>query len=47
LAARADNAPAIALYERQGFRHEAHLVRAMRFDGVYYDAVQMSLLLDA
>jgi len=45
LEARADNHRAIALYEKLGFRHEALKSRAMRFDGVYYDAVQMRLLL--
>jgi len=45
LEARADNRSAIALYERQGFVHEARKRNAMRFDGVYYDAVQMSLVL--
>ena len=29
-----------------GFEHEAAKRNAMCFDGVYYDAVQMSLLLD-
>ncbi len=43
--ARADNTRAIALYERVGFRHEAVKRNAMRFDGVYYDAAQMSILL--
>lgn len=46
LEARADNAKAIALYERVGFTHEAVKRNAMRFDGVYYDAVQMSLLFE-
>jgi ribosomal protein S18 acetylase RimI-like enzyme len=46
LEARADNAAAIALYEAVGFRHEALKARAMRFDGVYFDAVQMRLLRD-
>jgi putative acetyltransferase len=46
LEARADNLRAIRLYERVGFRHEALMRHALRFDGVYYDAVQMSLLLD-
>ena len=46
LDARADNERAIRLYERVGFRHEALKRHALRFDGVYYDAVQMSLLLD-
>jgi RimJ/RimL family protein N-acetyltransferase len=45
LEARADNQRAIKLYERVGFRHEAVKRNAMRFDGVYYDAVQMSILL--
>jgi RimJ/RimL family protein N-acetyltransferase len=44
LEARADNARAIRLYERLGFVHEAVKCRAMRFDGVYYDSAQMSLL---
>jgi ribosomal protein S18 acetylase RimI-like enzyme len=46
LEARADNLRAIRLYERVGFTHEAVKRQALRFDGVYYDAVQMSLLLD-
>lgn len=44
LEARADNEAAIALYERFGFKHEALKARAMRFDGTYFDAVQMRLL---
>ena len=44
LEARADNHPAISLYEKLGFEHEAIKPRAMRFDGVYFDAVQMRLL---
>lgn len=44
LEARADNEPAIALYEKCGFKHEALKVQAMRFDGTYFDAVQMRLL---
>lgn len=47
LEARADNAPAIALYERMGFVHEARKRNALRFEGVYYDAVQMCLLQEA
>ena len=45
LEARADNGRAIRLYQRLGFTHEARKRNAMRFDGVYYDAVQMSILL--
>ena len=44
LEARADNVRAIRLYERAGFAHEAVKRNAMRFDGRYFDAVQMSLL---
>lgn len=44
LEARSDNTAAIALYEKVGFRHEALKAQAMRFDGVYHDAVQMRLL---
>lgn len=46
LEARADNRPAIRLYESLGFEHEALKPRALRFDGVYFDAVQMRLLKD-
>lgn len=41
LTARADNERAIRLYARVGFVHEARLRRALRFDGQYFDAVQM------
>jgi RimJ/RimL family protein N-acetyltransferase len=44
LQARADNARAIRLYERAGFVAEARLRNAMRFDGIYYEALQMSLV---
>jgi ribosomal protein S18 acetylase RimI-like enzyme len=44
LEVRADNLPAIRLYEKLGFVHEALKRRAMRFDGVYFDSVQMSRL---
>jgi ribosomal protein S18 acetylase RimI-like enzyme len=44
LEVRADNTRAIKLYEKFGFIQEALKSRAMRFDGVYYDAIQMSLL---
>jgi ribosomal protein S18 acetylase RimI-like enzyme len=46
LEVRADNERAIRLYERAGFALEARKRHALRFDGVYYDALQMSLLLD-
>lgn len=39
---RADNAPAIALYRKLGFEVEACQRDAMRFDGVYFDALRMS-----
>jgi ribosomal protein S18 acetylase RimI-like enzyme len=45
LAARADNLPAIRLYEKLGFIREAVKRNGMRFDGVYFDTLQMSLLL--
>lgn len=44
LESRVDNHAAIALYEALGFRHEALKPRALRFDGVHFDAVQMHLL---
>ena len=44
LEARADNTAAIALYKKFGFEQEALKSHAMRFDGVYFDAVQMRLL---
>jgi putative acetyltransferase len=46
LEVRSDNLSAIRLYERLGFRKECLKRNAMRFDGVYYDAFQMSLLRD-
>jgi len=46
LEVRADNARAIKLYERFGFAREGVKRRAMRFDGVYYDSIQMSLIRD-
>lgn len=46
LEARSDNHAAIALYEKLGFRHEALKEKSMRFDGVYFDAVQMRILRD-
>lgn len=44
LEARADNHRAIRLYERVGFAHECLKPRALCFEGVYFDAVQMRLL---
>jgi putative acetyltransferase len=44
LEVRADNTGAIKLYEHLGFVHEAHKRNAMRFEGVYFDALQMSWL---
>ena len=44
LESRMDNVNAIRLYERAGFRHEGVKRNAMRFDGVYYDAVAMGLV---
>ena len=44
LEVRADNANAIHLYEKAGFAVEARMRNAMRFDGVYYEALQMSLI---
>ena len=44
LQARADNVRAIRLYERAGFVAEARVRNAMRFDGIYYEALQMSLV---
>jgi ribosomal protein S18 acetylase RimI-like enzyme len=44
LEVRADNAPAIRLYEKYGFTREAHLKRALRIDHQYHDAIQMALI---
>jgi putative acetyltransferase len=45
LETRADNLPSIRLYEKIGFVQEAVKRNAMKFDGVYFDTLQMSLLL--
>ena len=45
LETRIDNARAIRLYEKLGFGHEARKENAMRFDGAYFDALQMCLIL--
>jgi len=42
LVVRADNAAAIALYERHGFELEGRLRDFMIVDGVAYDALQMA-----
>jgi ribosomal protein S18 acetylase RimI-like enzyme len=47
LEVRTDNERAIHLYERVGFSRESTKRRAMRFDGIYYDAFQMVLFHDA
>lgn len=47
LEVRADNERAIRLYEKFGFVHEARKRQAMRFDGVYYDTIQMSLVAES
>jgi RimJ/RimL family protein N-acetyltransferase len=47
LEARADNFSAIKLYEKFGFLHETRKRNALRYDGVYYDGVQMSLIYEA
>ena len=44
LEVRADNTAAIKLYEKFGFVREGVKRRAMRFDGTYYDAIEMALL---
>ena len=40
---RADIVSAVRLYEKTGIVHEATLRKTLRFDGTYYDALQMSL----
>jgi ribosomal protein S18 acetylase RimI-like enzyme len=47
LEVRADNERAIGLYKALGFEVEAVKRHAMRFDGLYFDALQMSLLLQS
>lgn len=47
LRVRADNSGAIRLYEETGFTTEARLKNAMKFDGEFYDELQMSLVEDA
>jgi ribosomal protein S18 acetylase RimI-like enzyme len=45
LEVRMDNQRAIRLYERLGFVREAVKHQGMRFEGVYYDSLQMCLLM--
>jgi len=44
LEVRADNARAIRLYKAMGFTQEALKHQAMRFEGVYFNSLLMSLL---
>jgi putative acetyltransferase len=44
LEVRADNLPAIRLYERFGFVKEGVRRHGMRFDDAYFDAIDMALL---
>ena len=46
LSVYADNAPAIALYEKVGFIREGIVRNAVRIDGRYRDAIAMALLVD-
>ncbi len=46
LSVRADNQPAIRLYESLGFAPEGRKRHGHRIDGVYADTLSMSLLLD-
>ncbi|NJD08114.1 MAG: GNAT family N-acetyltransferase [Methylococcaceae bacterium] len=46
LEARADNTAALRLYEKFGFVREAVKPKAMKFEGRYYETVQMGLLLE-
>ena len=45
LDARADNGPAIHLYERTGFVREGLKKNGLRMSGQYFDAITMALLL--
>jgi len=46
LEVRADNESAIRLYVGAGFALEARKQNAMRFDGAYYDSLQMSCIFE-
>lgn len=45
LTVRTDNFPALALYERRGFRREGNKCHSLYVDGVYHDEHVMSKLL--
>ena len=45
LEVRADNAIAIGLYERSGFAHEGRKTLGLFHDGIYYDTIQMGIVL--
>jgi len=45
LEVRADNEQALRLYRRLGFRQEGVKRHGMRVDGMYFDSVEMGLLL--
>jgi ribosomal protein S18 acetylase RimI-like enzyme len=46
LEVRADNERALKLYERMGFAREAIKRNGMRFDGEYFDCIQMCLIFE-
>ena len=46
LQVRADNEPAISLYESKGFEREGRIQNAIRLNGKYYDTLCMGLILD-
>lgn len=43
LEVRSDNAPAIALYNKFGFKHFAHIPKAMKIKGAYISVESMAL----
>lgn len=46
LSVHADNAPAIALYEKVGFVTEGVLRRSVHIDGRFIDSISMAIMLD-
>ncbi|MGZ4162796.1 MAG: GNAT family N-acetyltransferase [Tumebacillaceae bacterium] len=46
LRVRTDNAPAIAIYEKLGFKHEGLLTRDFLIDGKFYDCYLMGIEID-